>query len=271
MGCVACGCERLSKAGHDASGRQRYRCGACGRRQTARSASAFAGYRFPDDVIALGVRWYLQYRLSYADVAELLAERGVFVDPSAIFAWVQHFAPLYQEAARPHRHPVRRRWAIDETYIKVAGVPCYVFRAIDELGQVIDVYASPTRDTAAAIAFLRGAVAGSGVRPQRASTDRAAIYPPALAAVLPEAEHVAGKAAQQGIERDHQHLKGRCRPMRGFKALRCAQTVCAGHGFRRNVREGFYRLGVVAGDPRVRRPPRLMVAWAEITGLLRAA
>jgi hypothetical protein len=59
--------------------------------------------------------------------------------------------------------------------------------------------------------------------------------------------------------------------MRGFKALRCAQTVCAGHGFMRNVREGFYRWGVVAGDPRVRRRPRLMVAWGEITGLLRAA
>src|SRR6202040_3544136 len=120
---------------HD--GLQRYRCAACGRRQTARSASAFCRYRFPDDVIALAVRWYLYYRLPYADVAELLAERGVHVDPSTVFDWVQQFTPLYKEAARPYRHRVGGRWSIDETYVRLAGTWCYVFRAIDERGQVI--------------------------------------------------------------------------------------------------------------------------------------
>ena len=139
----------------------------------------------------------------------MLAERGSFVDPSAIFAWVQHFAPRYQEAARPHRHRVRRRWAINETYSNVAGVPCYVFRALDELGQVIDVSLSPTRDTAAASAFLRRAVASTGLRPQRATTDKAAIYPPALQVVLPETEHRTDKAEQHAIARDQHHLKGR--------------------------------------------------------------
>ena len=77
MQCVVCASERMAKAGRDSEGQQRYRCIRCRRRQTRRSASAFCGYRFPDDVIALAVRWYLSYRLPYADVAELLAERGI--------------------------------------------------------------------------------------------------------------------------------------------------------------------------------------------------
>jgi transposase-like protein len=160
---------------------------------------------------------------------------------------------------------------MDKTYVKIARIPCYVFRAIDDLGQVIDVYVSMTRDTAAAVSFLTRAVASTGVRPHTATTDRAAIYPPALAAVLPEVIHHAGKAAQQAIERDHQHLKGCYRSMRGFKRLRTAQTVCAGHGFVRNLRNGFYRLGMVMGDPRIPRAPRLMLAWDEITRQLQIA
>jgi transposase-like protein len=249
----------------------RFRCSACQARQTARSTSPFAGYRFPDAIIALAVRWYLHYRLPYANVAELLAERGVYVDASTVFDWVQRFAPLYQEAARPQRKRVRGKWSIDETYIKVAGVACYVFRAIDEWGQVIDVYVSPARDAEAATSFLRRAVAETGVRPYTATTDKAPIYPPALQAVLPETKHVTGKLEQQEIERDHQHLKGRYRSMRGFKQLHCAQVVCAGHGFVRNLRNGCYRLGMALGDARLRRVPQTMRAWDEITTLLQAA
>src|SRR5215211_8049258 len=100
MRCDRCAGERFTKAGRDRARRQLYRCIGCGRRVTARTGSAFSGYRFPDEVIALAVRWYLRYRLSYADVAELLAERGVAVDPSSVYAWVQEFAPLYEDAAR---------------------------------------------------------------------------------------------------------------------------------------------------------------------------
>ena len=134
-GMMRCGGGRLSKACHDAGGRQCFHCGTCGKSQTARSRSAFHGYRFPDEIIGLAVRSYLHYRLSHANIAELRAERDIFVDPSAIFAWVRQFTPLYQQALRPYRHRVRRCWAIDEISIKVAGVPSYVFRVIDDLGQ----------------------------------------------------------------------------------------------------------------------------------------
>jgi transposase-like protein len=132
---------------------------------------------------------------------------------------------------------------------------------------VIDVYVSPTRDTDAATHFLRQAVERTGVRPHTATTDRAAIYPPAPRAVLPGARHRAGKAEQQGIERDHQHFKRRYRSMWEFKVLRCAQTFRAVHGFVRDPREGFNRLGVVMGNPEIPRAPR---AWDEITYQLQA-
>lgn len=271
MTCPHCGEMRLIKNGHDRRGAQVYRCCGCSRAVTALSATPFSGFRFPPEVIALAVRWYLRFRLSLADVVELLAERNIPIDRSTIHDWVQRFAPLYQEAARPYRHRVGGTWAVDETYIKVAGRSCYLYRALDEHGQVVDVYYSERRDAGAAEAFFRGTLQETDVRPRRVTTDKAASYPPALQAVLPEVEHVAGKAVQQGIERDHQHLKGRIRCMRGFKSAAGAAVFGRAHGFMRNLGDGFYRLGLVMGDPRLPQRPRLVLAWDELTVHLRAA
>jgi IS6 family transposase len=109
---------------------------------------AFAGFRFPSDVIVLAVRWYLRFGLSYRDLEELLAERGIQVDHVTIYRWVQRFTPLLADAARPCRHAVGDRWQVDETYVKVAGRWRYVYRAIDQFGQVIDVFVSPRRTQA---------------------------------------------------------------------------------------------------------------------------
>ncbi len=204
VACPSCGGTGTRRNGHDRQGRQIRQCRSCRRRFTARSATPFAGYRFPPDIIALAVRWYLRYRLSYADVAELLAERGVRVDASTIYAWVREFTPLYQDAARPFRHAVGSSWSVDETYTKVAGKPVYVYRAIDGRGQVVDVYVSERRAATDAATFFRCAIAATGVIPDEVTTDAAAAYPPALAAVLPDVLHETGKAVQQRIERDHQ-------------------------------------------------------------------
>ncbi len=103
-------------------------------------SGSFAGFRFPPEVILLAVRWYLRYGLSYRDLEELLAERGIEVDHVTLYRWVQRFTPLIVEAARPCRHAVGDRWFVDETYVRVAGTWRYVYRAVDQYGQVIDVY-----------------------------------------------------------------------------------------------------------------------------------
>jgi hypothetical protein len=152
------------------------RCDRVGSRQTAamrtrrpRSAavarSAFAGFCFPPDVIVLAVRWYLRFGLSYRDVEELLTERGVEVDHVTVYRWVQRFTPLLAEAARPCRHAVGDRWWADETYVKVAGRWRYVYRAIDQFGQVIDVFVSAQRDGRAARRFFEHAMGTTRMMP----------------------------------------------------------------------------------------------------------
>jgi transposase, IS6 family len=138
--------------------------------------SAFAGFCFPPEVIVLSVRWYLRFALSYRDVEELLAERGIEVDHTTVYRWVQRFTPLLTEAARPCRHAVGDRWQVDETYVKVAGQWRYVYRAIDQFGQVIDVFVSPRRDAAAARRFFQRAIGTMRVAPVEVITDHAPVY-----------------------------------------------------------------------------------------------
>lgn len=255
----------MRKDGRDRRGRQVYRCAGCLRRFTTSRATPFSGYRFPPDIIALAVRWYLRFRLSYADVAELLAERGVRVDPSTIFAWVRDFAPLYEEAARPFRRSVGSVWSVDETYVKVAGECAYVYRAIDGQGQIVDVYVSAQRAAEDAACFFRRAIEATGVAPDEVTTDCAAAYPPALAAVFPGVLHETGKAVQQRIERDHQRLKGRLRGMRGFKTLGAARVLCRAHAFLRNLRAGFYDLGRLLDAATASPVPQVLRAWEALT------
>jgi transposase-like protein len=213
--------------------------------------SAFAGFRFPPDVIVLAVRWYLRFRLSHRDVEELLAERGVEVDHVTIYRWVQRFAPLLADAARPCRHNVGDRWYVDETYVKVAGRWRYVYRAIDQFGQVIDVFVSPQRDAKAARRFFERAIGTTKVTPVEVVTDQAATYPIVLEELAPTAWHRTEQYANNRVECDHGRLKSRLRPMRGLKQDRSASIVIAGHGFVQNLRRGHYELAVE--EPATRR------------------
>src|SRR5678816_2077226 len=206
--------------------------------------SAFAGFCFPPDVIVLAVRWYLRFGLSYRDVEELLAERGIDVDHVTVYRWVQRFTPLLAEAARPCRHAVGDRWQVDETYVKVAGRWRYVYRAIDQFGQVIDVFVSPRRDAAAARRFFQRAIGTMGIAPVEVVTDHALVYPAVLEELLPAVWHRTDRYANNQIEADHGRLKSRLHPMRGLKQDRNARIVIAGHGFVQNLRRGHYELAV---------------------------
>jgi transposase-like protein len=209
-------------------------------------------------VILVAVRWYLRYGLSYRDVEELLAERGITVDHVTIYRWVQRFTPLLIDAARPCRHSPGDRWWVEETYVKVAGRWVYLYRTIDQVGQVIDVLISEKRDLAATRRFFTRALE-HGPGPTEVSTARAPAYPRVLDEVLPTACHVMEQYANNAIEADHGRLKSRLRPMRGLKRLRSVRVISAGHAFVQNLRRGHYDIATHIEPSR-----QLPAAFAEL-------
>jgi transposase-like protein len=196
-------------------------------------------------VILLAVRWYLRFALSYRDLEEILAERGVEVDHVTLYRWVQHFTPLLVDAARPCRHTVGDRWFVDETYVKVAGAWRYVYRAVDQHGQVIDVYLSQRRDRGAAGRFFTAALNAHGA-PDELATDLAPVLAHVIAELLPAAFHHTQQYANNRVECDHGRLKARLRAMRGLKTDRTARVIIGGHAFLQSLRRGHYELGAEA-------------------------
>ena len=211
----------------------------------------------------LAVRWYLRYGLSYRDVEELLAERGIEVDHVTIYRWAQRFTPQLIDAARPCRHAVGDRWFVDETYVKVGGVWRYVYRAVDQYGQVIDVYVSKRRNLDAARHFFESALIAHG-RPAEVTTDPAAPLLRVVDQLLPEVVHETEQYANNRIENDHGRLKARLRPMRGLRTDRTASVVIKGHAFIQNLRRGHYELGVEARH----RHLRLAAAFDELADVI---
>jgi IS6 family transposase len=186
--------------------------------------SAFAGLRFPPEVILIAVRWYLRYGLSHRDLEELLAEGGIEVDHVTLFRWVQRFTPALVDAARSCRHSVGGRWFVDETYVKVSGSWRYVYRAIDQYGQVIDVFLSKKRDLKAATTVSATAIRSHG-EPAEVIIDRAHALARAITELLPAALHDTAQYANNRVEADHGRLKARPRPMPGLKRDRTASVV----------------------------------------------
>jgi len=130
-----------------------------------------------------------RFSLSYRDIEELLVERGVAVDHVTVYRWVQRFTPLLADAARFARHSLGDRWHVDETYVKVGGVWRYVYRAVDQHGQVIDVLVSARRNGDAARRFFQRALATLKVKPTEVVTDAAPVYPAVLDELIPSAWH----------------------------------------------------------------------------------
>jgi transposase-like protein len=191
-------------------------------------------------VITVAVRSYLRYCLSYRDVEELLAERGISVDHVTVYRWAQIFTAGFIDAARSARHSVGDRWFVDETYVKVAGRWTYLCRAVDQPGQVIDVLRSQRRDRAAAGFFTRATTVGPA--PLEVTTDRSPVNPGILDQLVPSARRVLERDANNVVEDDHGRLRARLRPMRGLKRFRSARTIAAGHAFVQNLRRGHYEL-----------------------------
>ena len=137
--CPTCHQPATTRDGFDRRGRQRFACSACHRDFTHASRSAFSGYRWPPEVIVTAVRWYLSYPLSARQVTELLSERGIDLSARTVLSWTQTFGPQLATAARRYRRQLGRRWYIDEVFLFRGTVKRYLYRAVDEHGQVLDV------------------------------------------------------------------------------------------------------------------------------------
>jgi IS6 family transposase len=196
-------------------------------------------------------------------VEELLAERGINVDHVTVYRWVRRFTPLLADAARFGRHRVGDRWHVDETYVKVAGRWVYLYRAIDQYGQVIDVYASTRRDSEAACRFFQHARTTTGVTPSEVVTDRAPTYRRVLDETLPAVWHHVERYANNRVEADHAQLKHRLRPTRGIKTMTGLRILAAGHAFVQNLRRGHYE--IATDEPAGRR---LAVAFAQLAKVI---
>jgi IS6 family transposase len=140
--------------------------------------SLFKRRRFPVEIILLCLRWYCKYGISYRDLAEMMQERGVEVDPSTIFRWVQRYAPEIERRVRQYQGFRSGSWRVDEAYVRVGGRWKYLFRAVDKHGQLIDFMLSDRRNTRAAYRFLRKAIKMmSDYQPSSITTDKLASYP----------------------------------------------------------------------------------------------
>jgi transposase-like protein len=141
----------------------------------------FKRRRFPAEIILLCVRWYCKYGISYRDLAEMMQERGVEVDPSTIMRWVHRYAPEIEKRVRRYQGHRSGSWRVDETYVRVGGLWKYLFRAVDKHGQLIDFMLSDRRNTRAAYRFLRKALKTMGdYPPETITTDKLASYPKAI-------------------------------------------------------------------------------------------
>jgi transposase, IS6 family len=164
---------------------------------------------------------------------------------------VQRFTPEFIEAARPCRHVPGNRWFADETYLKIAGKWAYLYRAVDQHGQVIDVLLSARR-------FFSRALR-AGATPAEVTTDRAPVYPRVLDELIPAALHIVEQYANNPIEADRGRLKARLRPMRGLKRHSSARILAAGHAFVQNLRRGQYDIATDVPDRH-----RLRIAFDDL-------
>src|SRR5215210_6560221 len=189
MRCLECGSEAVTeRPERTAQGYCRFRCRTCGKQYNERSDTLLNHAQYPSDVIALVVLWRLRYRLTLRDLAEIFFVRGIVFSYEAVREWEAKLAPLLADELRQRRHgrggARGRHWHVDETYLKVRGRWCYLYRAINRDGNFVDTMLSEHRDMAAAQAFFRSAKAATGITPDRVTTDGHGSYPRAIRTVL---------------------------------------------------------------------------------------
>jgi transposase-like protein len=215
------------------------------------ASSLFRGRHFDHAVIILCVRWYITYKLSYRDLVDMMAERGVAVSHTTILRWVQCYVPEFEKRWNRYARPVGTSWRVDETYIKVRGSWNYLYRAVDKHGLTVDFLLSEHRDVAAAERFFTRAVQQHGA-PTRITLDG---YPATHTAVAelkgcgvlrPQAKVRTSKYLNNLIEQDHRKVKRRIYPMLGFKKFANASVAISGIELVMKIRKGQFNTTLLA-------------------------
>jgi IS6 family transposase len=209
------------------------------------STSLFKWRHFQPEIIMCGVRWYLRYSLSFRDVEELMLERGLPVDHTTIFRWVQRYAPEFDKRCRPALNVTTDSYRVDETYIKIKKQWHYLYRAVDAAGATLDFMLSPSRDAEAAERFFRKVLgARHTTAPRVITVDKNAAYPPAFAALQQEGLLAEACLLRQCkylnnlIEQDHRFVKRRVNPGLGFGTFPTAQRTIQGYEAMHMCRKG---------------------------------
>jgi transposase, IS6 family len=196
----------------------------------------FKGRQFTAEIILWAVRWYLQFSISYRDLERMFSDRGIQVDHTTLFRWIQAYAPELDKRIRPHLRMTNGSWRVDETYIRVKGEWVYLYRAVDSAGQTIDFLLSPKRDAAAAKRFFRKALKQPHtVNPRTITVDKNAAYPVAMKTMKRDAELWRFAKLRQVkflnniVEQDHRRIKRLVRPGLGLKSFTSASRTIAGY------------------------------------------
>ena len=247
------------------------RCPACGRMFNERTGTPYNHLQYPTDLVLLVVLWRLRYKLSLRDLAEMFLERGFVFSHETVRDWEARFAPLLTERLRAKRRGQGgMRWHADETYVRVDGRWCYLYRAIDREGNLGEALLSERRDMAAAQGFFARALDIVGRAPVQVTTDGHDAYPRASRETLGDTVlHRTSRYKNNRIEQDHRGVKQRYYPMRGFGAFDSAARFCPAFEEQRQYFRPVARSGeaVSLGDRRRVFQER----WATIMAELAAA
>ncbi len=221
------------------------------------------GHRFPPEITSHAVWLYHRYTLSFRDVEDLLAERGITVSYEAIRFWCLKFGPEYARKLRRKQGRGGDIWHVDEVFVKIQGRQLYLWRAVDQDGDVIDILVTKRRNKHAAKRFFRRALKHQGKPPWQLVTDKLKSYTAARREVFPSVLHRTGQYENNRAEVSHQHTREQERQMRRFKSMAQAQRFLSVHGQVQNL----FRIGrhhLKAAHHRLLRD-RAFADWREAT------
>jgi len=226
---------------------------------------SYAGYRFPPEIIRQAIWLYLRFTLSFRDVEDLLAERGISVSYETVRRWVNHFGPLVAAKLRRRRPKLHTVWHLDEVYLKIDGRLVYLWRAVDAEGEVLDVLVQSRRDKHAALKLMRKLLKKYAVAPERFVTDDLRSYRAAAGDLGLESRHERGRRKNNRAENSHQPTRRRERKMQRFKSPGSAQRFLSSHAAVYNTFNTQRHL-VSAQTHRTLRDTA-MSAWREVVAV----